>query len=187
MSIVLWTRLEAVERTLAQLTPCVADLEALVQRVTTLEGQLAALSGNVPITACESRVEEVNRETRSGINDPNSRIENLGLPLSNAEAVTNLTRNAVQDQAVEGSQIGAAPNAFQTWNAQRASQAGRLREAIATIMRDAPGICAADVRARLDATPLGLQSIPRKRAIQLHMQAIRRAMPENALAPDARK
>ena len=104
MSIVLWTRLEAVERTLAQLTPCVADLEALVQRVTTLEGQLAALSGNVPITSCESRVEEVSRETRSGINDPNSRIENLGLPLSNAEAVTNLTRNAVQDQAVEGSQ-----------------------------------------------------------------------------------
>jgi hypothetical protein len=83
--------------------------------------------------------------------------------------------------------IGAAPNAFQTWNAQRASQAGRLREAIATIMRDAPGICAADVRARLDATALGLQSIPRKRAIQLHMQAIRSAMPGKALVPDARK
>ena len=187
MSIVLWTRLESVEHTLAQFTQRVAGLEALVQRVTTLEGQFAALSGNVPITSCESRVEEVSRETRSGINDPNSNVEDAGLSLSEAEPATTLTRNAVQDQAVKGSQIGAAPNAFQTWNAQRASQGERLREAIATIMRDAPGICAADVRARLDATPLGLQSIPRKRAIQLHMQAIRRAMPENALAPDARK
>jgi hypothetical protein len=42
-------------------------------------------------------------------------------------------------------------------------------------MRDAPGICAADVRVTLDATALGLPRIPRKRAIQLHMQAIRRA------------
>ena len=53
----------------------------------------------------------------------------------------------------------------------------RLREAIGMIMRDTPGICAADVRARLDATALGLASIPRKRAIRLHMQAIRRATP----------
>ena len=50
-----------------------------------------------------------------------------------------------------------------------------LWEAIGAIMRDAPGICAADVRVTLDATALGLPRIPRKRAIQLHMQAIRRA------------
>jgi hypothetical protein len=64
---------------------------------------------------------------------------------------------------------------------------GRVREAIGTIMRDAPGICASDVRARLNAAQLGLASIPRKRAIQLHMQAIRRAMPGKELVPDGRK
>ena len=63
------------------------------------------------------------------------------------------------------------PEAFRERNATRAAHGARLRQAIAAVIREEPGIVARDVRSKLDAASIG--SIPRLRAIQLHMRAIR--------------
>lgn len=67
------------------------------------------------------------------------------------------------------------PQAFEQHNLERAEQGTRLREAIGAIMAEDPESTALSVRARLDSGALGRRTLPRKRAIQLHMAAIRRA------------
>jgi hypothetical protein len=74
------------------------------------------------------------------------------------------------------------PAAFRAWNSERAAKAAMLRTAIAGVMRQEPAIKARNLRERLleqaqasgrlyDAH--GRRTVPRLRAIQLHMAAIR--------------
>ncbi len=67
------------------------------------------------------------------------------------------------------------PDAFRAWNASRQAQGARVRSAIAAMMQECPGILAREVRSKLDAAALGRLTLPRKRAIQWHMQALREA------------
>lgn len=67
------------------------------------------------------------------------------------------------------------PREFAQHNVERAAQGARVREAIGALMAQEPEILAREVRARLNARALGRHTLPRKRAIQLHMAAIRAA------------
>jgi hypothetical protein len=60
------------------------------------------------------------------------------------------------------------------WNDQRRIQGTKVRAAVAAIMQEHPGIDAMGVRMKLDAAALGRLTLPRKRAIQWHLRALRK-------------
>lgn len=109
---------------------------------------------------------EMRRRRRSAINNGKERLDDA-------------ERNARNIQGDEGRNLAYrdVPPAFGEHNLRRAAQGIRLRQAIAAIMAASPDILARDVCGRLDARALDYRRLPRKRAIQLHMQAIRRGVP----------
>lgn len=70
----------------------------------------------------------------------------------------------------------AVPDAFLEWNRHKQRQGAVLREVIARLLREDPGMLAREVRSRISPAAIGRLMVPRKRAIQLHMQQIRRSI-----------